>query len=41
MLFTVELRQPTGTFEVDLGGVFMYRWTGTEWIVVGEIKIFN
>jgi hypothetical protein len=43
MNFIINLRdnELEGSFIIDLGGVFMFRWNGVEWVAIGEIKIFN
>lgn len=41
MEFIVKLKDPGPAFNVDLGAVYIYRWSGTEWILVGEIKIMQ
>lgn len=40
MEFIINLRDNSNdTFIIDLGAVFMFRWNGTEWIIVGEINV--
>jgi hypothetical protein len=40
MNFTIKLKDPgTPPFKIDLGAVYMYRWTGTAWVLIGEIKL--
>lgn len=42
MEFKIKLRDNTKeTFYISLGAIFMYRWDGSEWVKVGEIKIFK
>ena len=42
MHFTIKLRDNTKeTFYINLGATFMFRWNGSEWVKVGEIKLLK
>lgn len=41
MTFSIKLRDPGQLFNMDLGAVFIYRWNGSTWGVVGEIKVIR
>lgn len=42
-MITIELKDQSaaGNFDIHLGGIFIYRWDGADWIEVGEIYVFG
>jgi hypothetical protein len=39
MEFKIKLKDPGPSFNIDLGSIYIFRWDGEAWILIGEIRI--